>query len=305
MKSTLRSLAVLVPIIAAGHMAPLQAQVAQDTPVVATVTENAQERINYSGKLRMLSQHIPAAACHLSRGISPDRAAAFLSGATTEFDRILAALEFGDEDLNIIAPETRRKSLARLHELKGTWEPFEVAARAIANGTGTDADLNYLLSENLAVLTATQLVVEELVRQYANPNAVTQASLMLIDISVRQGMLTQKMSKEACMIGTVHETPQTRDELAGTVQVFEASLEALRFGMPQVGILPPLNPEISEGLEVALADWISVKPLMTEVLAGGELDGDGQTSKFIGLNTTMASMNAVVDLYSGATRPNS
>ena len=302
MRLSFRHFAFIVPTILMITATPGHARV---TAGSAAPVENAQERINFSGKLRMLSQRIPAAACHLNRGIAGPAASALLEDASAEFERILSALEFGDEGLNILEPETRRKSLARIHELREKWEPFQDAAEAVVAGTATDAEIGYLLKENLPVLAAAQLVVEELVKQYSNPNAVTQASLMLIDISGRQRMLTQKMSKETCMIGGAHQTSQTRDDLQGTMGIFEASLEALRFGMPQVGIGAPPNAQISDGLQGVLEDWTRVKPLISEVLQDGALSDEDHEVKFIGLNTTMANMNTVVGMYANAARPNS
>jgi len=63
------------------------------------------ERVNFSGKLRMLSQRIPAAACNLNAGIATEQSAALLEGAVAEFHTILAALEFGDESLGVIGAE--------------------------------------------------------------------------------------------------------------------------------------------------------------------------------------------------------
>ena len=78
------------------------------------VETNAEQRINFSGKLRMLSQRIPSAACHLAKNIDPEGARNLLTGAVAEFEQIITALEFGaDEQLNIIAPETRRRTLRR------------------------------------------------------------------------------------------------------------------------------------------------------------------------------------------------
>lgn len=294
--------AVLSSLLTLLAASPVLAQSANIVPVLAAVEDNAEQRINYSGKLRMLSQRIPAAACHLSRGIASDNARALLAGATTEFEQILLALEIGDEALNIIQPEQRRKTLARIHELRETWEPFKATAQAIVEDNASETQLNYLLSENLPVLNAAQLLVEELVKQYSNPNAVTRASLMLIDISGRQRMLTQRISKETCMIGGVHETAQTGANLESTARVFEASLQALRFGMTEVGINPPPNAEISEGLQVALNDWAGVKPLVAEVLASGEIDDADHAIKFVRLNTTMANMNTVVGMYADAAK---
>jgi hypothetical protein len=275
---------------------------AQTVPASFEVEANAEERINFAGKLRMLSQRIPSAACHLDRSVDSEAARALLSGAAAEFEKILAGLEFGDADLNIQQAETRRKTLFAISELRTQWEPMRDAALAVAQGTATDADIDFILHENLPVLRHAQLLVEELVKQYSNPNATTRAQLMLVDISGRQRMLTQKMSKETCMIGGDYEAPATVNDLTSTMSIFEASLEALRFGMPVVGVAPPPNQEISAGLTGVLNDWSSVKPYVTKVLAGTELDDASSASKFQGLNVTMANMNRVVGMYVMSTK---
>ncbi|SFR44243.1 Type IV pili methyl-accepting chemotaxis transducer N-term [Yoonia tamlensis] len=261
------------------------------------IEDNAEQRINFSGKLRMLSQRIPAAACHYSRGIDLDGSAALLAGATAEFEKILTGLEFGDADLNIQQPETNDRTLALIADLRSRWEPLKAAAEAVASGAATDAERDYLYNENLAVLRAAQLLVERLVQQYSNPNATTFAALVLVDISGRQRMLTQKMSKESCILEGNFETLVTAEDLNGTMVIFENSLEALRHGMPVVGVRPPPNDTIAEGLDGVLNDWSTAKPFVMDVLAGNPLNPDDNTAKFQQLNVTMANMNTVVGMY--------
>ena len=295
-------LTLILPVFLATGTLPAQAQNATIIPAVVTVNESAEERINNSGKLRMLSQRVASAACHLSSGVDVDGATALLNGAIVEFDRILAALEFGDPQMNIQGAETRRKTIAGIHAVRDLWAPLEAAADAIVAGNAANADLDYILEQNMAVLAAAQLLVEELTDQYVNPNAATRATLMSIDIAGRQRMLTQKMSKETCIIASGDETLETRAELERTVQIFEASLQALRFGMPEVGIQPPPNETIYEGLSSVLNNWTDVKTYMDEVVAGGELDDVAQAQKFQALNQTMTDMNVVVGLYTQAAR---
>lgn len=287
-------------VLAATAWTPLSAETAQNAPA----TDSAEVRINLSGKLRMLSQRIPSAACHLSRGIATDSASALLTGAVNEFDAILNGLENGDLALNINGAETRPRTLAQIENLKVAWAPLRDAAIAVSEGAATEDDLAMIFSQNLETLTQAQLLVEQLTKQYANPNATTHAALMLVDISGRQRMLTQKMSKESCMLMGGFDGMVTNDDLAGTTRIFEASLEALRFGMPQVGILPPPNPGISEGLNAVVADWSQVEPYIDAVIAGETLDDDAHGTKFQQLNVTMATMNATVGLYAQAARPN-
>lgn len=261
------------------------------------VEENAQERINFAGKLRMLSQRIPAAACHMQQGVDQDGTLAILNGAIFEFEQIVAGLQNGDADLNIQAPETRRMTLAKIAELQEVWAPFEYAAVAVASGNATEADFQHLYTENTTVLATAQQLVEELTKQYSNPNAVAHRNIMLVDISGRQRMLLQRMSKQTCMINSGQALDDTMDQLNSTMGIFEASLSALRLGMQQVGIMPPPTSEISAALEVVANEWSSVKPHVTTVLEGGTLDAAASGEKFAGLNTTMARMNDVVGLY--------
>ncbi len=276
--------AVIIPSVSLGQSVPV-------------VEENAEQRINFSGKLRMLSQRVPSAACHFSRGIDVEGSAALLVAATAEFEKILTGLEFGDADLNIQLPETNGQTLALIAELRTLWEPLKTAADAVANGTATEAQRNYVLNENLPVLRAAQLLVERLVQQYSNPNATTFAALVLVDISGRQRMLTQKMSKESCILEGDFETTVTVGDLETTMRIFENSLDALQNGMPVVGVQPPPNNTIATGLDGVLNDWNAAKPYVSDVLAGNALEVDENAVKFRQLNVTMANMNTVVGMY--------
>jgi len=292
----------LLPVLTSLPVSSALAQSAEIIQVAAVTEDNAEQRINLSGKLRMLSQRIPAAACHLDRSIDAAGSLALLTGATAEFDQILNALEFGDLGVNIQAAETRRKTLQRIHILGDLWEPFKQAATAVAEGRATEAEVRCLMTANTEVLANAQRLVEELTKQYANPMATTRASLMLVDISGRQRMLTQRMSKESCMIGTAYETPQTVEGLAQTRQIFTASLEALQFGLQSVGVLPPPNNEIATGLAGVKEDWQKVAPYVADILAGESIDDADRTHMFQGLNVTMANMNRVVGMYADAAK---
>lgn len=276
--------------------------------VLATATsmasaDNAQERIDNAGKLRMLSQQIPAAACNLNQGVATDTAGALLATSVSKFDTILAALEFGDPALNINAPETRRKTLAALQEVRDAWQPLQVAASAMTQGTATDSDVATVLSENIPVLMTTKNMLVELTEQYSNPNDVTRASLMMIDIAGRQLMLTQQMAKDACILASNPDAEDARAELQSMTGIFEASLEALRFGMPAAGINAPPNPEISQGLQAVLDAWTAVKPRIASVIAGEQLDAADNAAIFEGLNATLNQMDPVVTLYVAAAAP--
>lgn len=273
-------------------------------PVKAAFVEDigAQERINYSGKLRMLSQRIPAAACHLAKDIDPEGARALLQDATGEFEKILSGLEFGDEDLNIRGEEPRRKTVARIHELRAAWLPVQSAADAILAGDMSQENVDVILKENLTLLDIAQVLVSDLVAQYSDPASMLQSHSMLIDISGRQRMLTQKISKESCMIAAGWGTEETPGQLRQTMDMYEVSLSALIKGMPDAGIAPPPNAEIAAGLALVYDHWNEIKPTIEAELSGASVDSDADTVKFRELNAAMSDMSKLVTMYTEAVK---
>lgn len=264
--------------------------------------QGGSERINYAGKLRMLSQRIPAAACNLNAGVAPQESQTVLNSAMAEFDRILAALEFGDDGLGIHGAEERRRTVRVIEELHTKFEPLGVALGDVVDGAPSDAAIQVIADGNMDVLEIAKLLVTEVSVEYANQAVLLQSDAMSIDIAGRQRMLTQKTSKEVCLILSNVNAAASADALGGTINVFETSLDALRSGMLNVGILPPPTAEISDGLDEVNAHWLSIKDHLTAVQAGETISDDARMAVFLGLNTTMAAMNRVVGLYSEASK---
>ncbi len=265
--------------------------------------DDAEQRINQAGKLRMLSQRIPSAACHFIEGVATQDALDLLKSATEEFETILNALEYGDPALNIIDPETNRKILVRIADLRATWVPLKAATDAVIAGDNVEENIETIFLTNMDVLGSAVALVPQMVRRYSTPGATRYSMLMLVDISGRQRMLTQKMSKESCFAGTDYASDSTIDDLQGTMAIFETSLNALQVGLPEVGVLPPPNSAISSGLDIVKQDWSSVKGDLELVLNGDALGPDASGRKFHELNITMANMNSVVGLYADAAKP--
>ncbi|MEM7469712.1 MAG: type IV pili methyl-accepting chemotaxis transducer N-terminal domain-containing protein [Pseudomonadota bacterium] len=300
MKKTIPTLAAAALLGCAAFVAPAMSQQAAVTTVALQDESSAQERIVLSGKLRMLSQRIPSAACHLAAGIEVENATALLTGANAEFDKIVNALEFGDPDLNIASAESRRKTIAKITELRVAWVPMKDAADAMLSSDAQDASLKTILSANMGVLKHAAELVNVIVGQYSNPNELVQADSMLIDLAGRQPMLTQKMSKESCMVSTGNGTASTVEAMQGTINAFDTSLEALRSGMPALGIRRPPTGGIDAGLGEVAKHWNDVKPLLDQISAGETLEPASNARKFNELNVTMKTMNEVVGMYAKA-----
>jgi hypothetical protein len=262
----------------------------------------ASERINFSGKLRMLSQRIPAAACNMAAGIEIDTSREILNGAVAEFAKIVDALEFGDDSIGIKGAESRRKTLMQIEKLRAEWTPFRQAAENIAAGQDADAALVYVSENNLKVLEEAKLLVSEVSTEYSNPAEMTQANAMLIDISGRQRMLTQKMAKEVCGVETGNQAMGDAEALGKTMGLFEASLVALKDGFEGAGINPPPTDAIQAGLDDIFNDWQGISADMKLVTAKDAVGLDAMSSIYGRLNVALKEMNDVVGLYSEAAK---
>lgn len=257
----------------------------------------ATERVNFSGKLRMLSQRVSAAACNYHAGNNQEASLEILIAAQTEFLKISNALEFGDPDLRIKGQEERRKTLHALKKLHEQWVPINAAIDNLVQGKDAEAALNVILDQNMALLSEAKLLVSEVSGQYSDPTAMLQADAMLVDISGRQRMLTQKMAKESCSVWSGHNVAAQAEALTGTMQMFEVSLMALRDGMLNAGIKPAPTAEIKAGLDDIWSDWNVLKPTLEKAAAQETVDDTVEADTFAQLSVMLKEMNAVVGLY--------
>ncbi|MEO1537960.1 MAG: type IV pili methyl-accepting chemotaxis transducer N-terminal domain-containing protein [Pseudomonadota bacterium] len=262
----------------------------------------ASERVNYSGKLRMLSQRVVATSCNYAAGIDPENSGKAMRAAMDEFNLIVDALEFGNSDLGINGEEKRKKTIRRIGMLRDEWAPVADGLNAVASGDASEGQVTVIAQESAPLLDMAKLLVSDLSAQYSDPNAMTQSFAMLVDVSGRQRMLTQRMSKNVCLAASGINTDAAKAELAATAQLFEVSLLALSGGMASAGIAPPPNAEIDNGLKVVIKDWEALKPSVQAVLAGASLDADHRARVFQGMNTMTGDMNKVVGLYSKASK---
>ena len=264
----------------------------------------ASQRIDLSGKLRMLSQRVTAAACYVHMGVSADEATTLLSGAQAEFDLILDALENGNDDLGVIGMESNARLRIILSRLTEQWEPLSGLAQQVVAGSGNATMVAEMAGATAPVLEAAQLNVSEMTARYADPMALLQADALAIDIAGRQRMLAQRMSKNVCLIAAGIETEAARAELQGASDMFDTSLMALRNGLPDAGIQPPPNAEIAAQLDTVIAIWNEARGIVDRVLAGEALGADDLTLMYQGGNALTGNMNTAVGLYSDASKLN-
>lgn len=262
----------------------------------------ASERLDYAGRLRMLSQRIPAATCNLSAGVESGASRAIQHRAIAEFKRILSALEFGDRRLGILGVEKRSRTLKAIKEVHRSFDPLRLAAETTEGSVSAATAVKLAANHSSEVLNSANRLMAEVSSEYSMPASLLQSDAVTIDIAGRQRMLTQKMSKEICQILSQVNVSASRTALRETIRLFEVTHEALRHGEKIVGIKPAPTPEIAQGLDVVKSEWIAIKSYIDVVADGSEISGRDRAAVFNGLNQTMADMNRVVRLYSNASK---
>ena len=259
------------------------------------------ERINYAGKLRMLSQRIPAAACNEAEGVAVADATAMLEAAVAEFDRIVAALEHGDEGLGILGPESDRKVLYDIQAMHAIWDPLHVDMDAMIAGDVDRGHAVHIAEMSPQLLDIAKHLVSVVVAEHSDPTAVLQADALTIDIAGRQRMLAQRISKNACL-AQAGMAEGALAEMAGAMEIYDVSMRALHGGLPEAGIQAPPTPAIAEGMTAIVARWEAVTPLLERVQAGETLSVEARGTVFAEMNALTAEMNAVVGLYAEASK---
>jgi len=143
------------------------------TPMSLSAQQNnssnsAKERINFAGKLRMLSQRAAAVGCNVSAGVDEQKNRQDLSLISAEFWKILDGLKNGNSDLHINGEESDETVLAALASTKAQWVDFEELNMQQTSGVVSASDVELIETENLALLNSAQKLVETVLASNAS-----------------------------------------------------------------------------------------------------------------------------------------
>ncbi|KJZ21132.1 type IV pili methyl-accepting chemotaxis transducer N-terminal domain-containing protein [Loktanella sp. S4079] len=257
----------------------------------------AANRVIAADLLRTLSQEIPAATCYLYYGVDVDEARELLETSISKFDKALLALLNGDESMGIIGAEPLPRVVREIEELMATWSPIHDAAEAVlADPSNTDA-VTLIFDSADVMLDKTYHLLSEIEAEYSNPVELLQSDMLLLEVSGRLAMMTQRMAYEACRIWSGDGTPELVADLVKTIGHFEAGMDALSNGLPELGIKPAPTPEIAAVLELISSDWSDIRGYLDSVIAGEELSVEVRESLYHLLAVKLHKVEELETLY--------
>ena len=269
--------------------------------IAVAADENGPERIDYSGKLQMLSQRAAAAACNKAAGIGGWEAEGYLQASVGEFDRIMNALEHGDAFISIKAPERDRRVLRSINATNEHWSVVRAEMNKMVAGEATAEQIRAVTGSSPEFLDLIQRMVAEIVGEYADPATLLASDAVTLDMVGRERTMPQVISKWACMLSEGIDEEVAESGLSEAIAHYDLALDALRNGMPEAGVSPPPNQAIGEHLAEIDARWQAVRPMVVDLKAEA-LSAEDRAKVFQEMNALSFMMNEVSRLYAVASK---
>jgi len=219
--------------------------------------------LNLSGKQRMLSQKMSKEVMLVALDMNAAANLANLEKTSNLFDKTLKGLRNGSKDLRL-PPTSSKRILRQLTKIDEIWAGFYPIIKDITNSKAvTKEQVNQIASNNLPLLKAMNKAVG-LYEKDAKKGGLKAAPGLAatLNLSGKQRMLTQKMSKEFLLVAYGHEADDNKLSLLETYTLFERTLKGLLDGDEVLG-LPGTKPQhIRDQLGVVNGLWAEFKPIV-------------------------------------------
>ena len=270
------------------------------TPTTASAIEAAeyQKVINLAGKQRMLTQKMSKEAVLIALDMEKDQNKDNLSTTVALFDKTLKGLKDGDSSLGLPATESELIK-KQLDKVNGLWSSLKPTFDEIASkGEASEQQITLIAENNIGLLKEMNRAVLMYEKDASRGSLKTNKSLATtINLSGKQRMLTQKMSKEALLVAYGYKTDDMQLELMDTSTLFDRTLKGLFEGDKILGLQPTSDSSIIDQLKKVENLWTDFKPAIE--LVSEESSVDDETLSKIAKNNLplLKEMNKAVQMY--------
>lgn len=219
--------------------------------------------LNLSGKQRMLTQKMSKEIMLIALNENVKENINNLTKTSSLFDKTLKGLRNGSEELHLPATSTKR-ILRQLDKIEKIWNNFYPTVKLIITSGSVSAEQVALIAEqNLPLLKQMNKAVGLYEKDAKKGGLKGDPGLAAtINLSGKQRMLTQKMSKEFLLVAYNHDFENNQLGLLETYTLFERTLKGLKDGDDSLGLPPTKTPHIVEQLAVVNKLWVEFKPIV-------------------------------------------
>lgn len=219
--------------------------------------------LNLSGKQRMLSQKMSKEVVLIALNAEKETNVKNLGQTAALFDKTQTGLRDGDSELGL-PPTTDGRIRNQLDKIAGIWAEFHAIVQQIVSaGSVTAEQLQAVANQNQVLLKELNKCVLLYEKDASKAGMQSDPGLAVtINLSGKQRMLSQKMSKEFLLVASGYEIEQNKLNLLETYSLFERTLKGLRDGDATLDLPPTKNPDILGQLAKVDALWAEFKPLV-------------------------------------------
>jgi len=246
--------------------------------------------INLSGRQRMLTQKMSKEILLIYHGIDNKKNRTNLGKSALMFAKTLKGLINGDDSLGL-SPTRDQDILKQMDKVSVLWLSFSKNVLPAIGGKKVDlAFIEKVAKENLPLLKEMNKAVG-MYEKAAGSDLNDLAAV--VNLSGRQRMLTQKMTKEFLLIGAQVDEKDNRENLEKTISLFDRTLKGLRNGDPSQGLSKTTEPMVLKQLAVIEKLWKEYKLVLITM----DISKQG-LKKVAHLNMPLLKeMNVVVKMY--------
>lgn len=229
---------------------------AQTTDLQTTVEyEGSRIRVNLSGRLRHITQEVAASSCSLVAGFDREVSMGRLVSSRTEFNNLFTSLAHGNTRLGIPSREDASRVKTGLTALLKVWASTSVTTLKMLTADELDAYGVTIAANTLEQSDVTQALSEEFIAEYVNPSELFAADALTVSIAGRQLQLIRQMERQSCGVLSGNARFGNRADLEASADVFQKSLNAMRDGLTEAGVIAPPNDSIRDQIGKVADLW--------------------------------------------------
>jgi len=219
--------------------------------------------INLAGKQRMLTQKMGKDLLFVSNKFKPKKYLSDFSKSRRLFSKTLDGLFNGDKKLKLVGTKLP-KITAQLNVVKKLWKEHQSILNKATKGKDIQKAINgldtILVEMNKGVIEYTKSVNRQkqrlkfasIIGNFMNKNSMLKR---LINLSGKQRMLTQRMTKLSLLVSLNINKKENKKRLVKFSSLYNQTLQAFKNGDKELNCKPIKNPSINEQIVVIEKKW--------------------------------------------------